>query len=67
MKVDDFATVPLCCQRPSIEGCHARQHRIGTKAFWEQYGGVERALSTARQLYEATGNWTKACEIIVRF
>jgi hypothetical protein len=31
-KPDDFRTVSLC---GGVEGCHAKQHRVGERTFWK--------------------------------
>ena len=67
IKNPDSATIPLCCPRPDVEGCHARQHRIGEEKFYEKHGGIEAAQRLAQDLWENTGNWAACCEKIVRF
>ncbi len=67
IKSGDDLTVPLCAVRPGQEGCHTIQHRIGEEKFWERFGGVDKAKELAQQLYAVSGNWEKACGLIVRF
>lgn len=67
IKSPDFLVLPLCCQRPDIEGCHATQHRIGESRFYEKRGGIEAAKLLATNLYKHTGDWTAAMSLITKF
>jgi len=58
IKPSDKFTVPLC------HSCHDTQHNRGEVSFW---GDVERAVKLAEDLYAVSGNWEKACGLIVRF
>lgn len=60
-KPGDDRTVPL----NHIE--HARQHKIGEKAFWEPYGGVERAKELGQALWENSGDEEACLEILNKF
>lgn len=62
MKSGDNRTLPLNWE------VHARQHWLGRESFfWEQYGGVDAAISLAERLYENTGDTDKCLELIINF
>lgn len=61
MKPSDCYVVPLSCQQ------HRIQHEIGELKFWYPYGGWEKAVVLAKDLYAVTGDTPKALELIMRF
>lgn len=67
IKSPDSMVLPLCCQRPNTEGCHAKQHRLGEQKFYEDRGGIGKAKQLATDLWNNTGNWDRACYYIARF
>lgn len=67
MKPSDSLCVPLCCERPGIEGCHCKQHTFGEVKFWQQFGGIDKAKDLAQYLFLVTGNEEKAREYLVRW
>lgn len=61
MKPSDCYVVPLSCNQ------HAVQHEIGELKFWYPYGGFEKAIVLAKDLYSVTGDRNKALNILMRF
>lgn len=66
-KPDDSHIVPLCCSGLGWTGCHDKQGAQGEEAFWERYGGTERATELAKELYSNTGDVERALELILEF
>ena len=65
-KEGDNKTLPLCCQRYSINGCHADSEKK-EKTYFEPFGGFDKAMELAQALYENTGNREKCLELIRNF
>lgn len=56
-RAGDDQIVPLCCNSPDRPGCHHKQHMIGSEEeFWSNYGGIDKALELAQDLYLHSGN-----------
>ena len=60
LKADDYACVPLCCDRPGIVGCHTQwdQHKIAPKeereAIWRRWmSWTKAALAAGMAAHEA--------------
>lgn len=71
-KAGDDKTAPLCTiwwdeKGHAQNGCHETQTIMGHEKFWEPYGGKEKALELATNLYKHTGDWTAAMGFIARF
>lgn len=64
---EDWHTLPLCCQRPGIEGCHAEQHRVSEPVFYKPYGGIEVAKRLAENLFKATGDDAEGTYLLEQF
>lgn len=65
-KPDDTYVNPLCCSGIGWKGCHDLEREIGEKAFWERYGGTERATGLAKALHEC-GDEDEALELLRDF
>ena len=50
LKSSDLCCVPLCC------GCHSEQSSMSERAFWKDYGGIDKAIELARDLFNVTGD-----------
>lgn len=62
MKPPDNFCVPLNWE------VHNRQHWLGAEEFfWEEYGGIDNAISLANALYDNTGNREKCLDLIKKF
>ena len=61
MKPGDNKTIPLWW------GEHLRQHEVGEKIFWSEYGGIEKALELAEELYKVSGDDDKGNILIWEF
>lgn len=66
MKPSDDLCIPL-----SVEE-HYKQHNkhnngYGEENFWHAFGGIEAAKKLAKDLYECSGDYVKACELIGAF
>lgn len=65
-KAGDNETLPLCCQRYSINGCHADSEKK-EKVYFEKFGGFDKAMELAQALYDNTGNREKCLRLIRDF
>lgn len=61
IKPSDNRTISLCAK------CHNFQHNSSELRFWNKYGGWERAVVLAKNLYKNTGNFEKCIEHIIAF
>ena len=61
MKPGDDKCVPLWW------GEHLRQHEEGERVFWNEYGGIEKALDLAEELYKVSGDDDKGNILILEF
>lgn len=66
-KPDDSHIIPLCCSDGLWTGCHDREREIGEEAFWERYGGTERATELSKKLFEHTGDRDECLQLIIKF
>ena len=60
-KPSDDCCVPLSCAQHTLQG------EKGEVAFWEKYGGTERATRLAKALYKNTGDRETCLQLIAEF
>lgn len=66
LKIGDDFTLPLCCQRYGVNGCHADSEKR-EKVYFEKFGGIDNAIALANALYENTGNREECLRLIKDF
>ena len=57
---------PVGAEVPMCAGHHRLQHNVGESRFYESVG-IEAAKTLARNLFEVSGDWSTACELLVKF
>lgn len=64
---EDYHTLPLCCERLGVEGCHKEQHRVSEPVFYEPFGGIPRAKYFGECLFKCTGDETEGRYLMEKF
>lgn len=66
LKEGDNLTLPMCCQRIGVNGCHSDSEKR-EKVYFERYGGVEKAKELANFIYENRYNYDLCVSAIKKF